>query len=291
MSTDTREYRGDQRPRETRNQYMPEHQLSDGTSLYYEDDYFGDPWSEPAGTVLFIHGFAESTLAWNQWVPYFAGEFRTIRIDMRGFGNSTPMARDYAWSMDGLAGDSASLLDALGVGAVHLVSAKIGGIPALRFAALYPERVKSLSMFASPAVGATMVKEGAPTEEFEGYEGRGVEHWVRRTNDARMGTELSPDAKEWWIQYMGSVPLSTAVGFMEAVGGMDASVGCEAVKCPVIMYNSTNGRLPSEELRPWVEKIPQSQFVEYESTAHHLASAHPHVFAPKTLEFVRQHNG
>jgi pimeloyl-ACP methyl ester carboxylesterase len=168
------------------------------------------------------------------------------------------------------------------------VSAKIGGIPALRFAALNPDRVQSLSMFASPAVGATMVKEGPPTEEFEG---KGVEHWVRRTMEARMGTELSPEAKDWWARYMGSVPLSTAIGFMEAVGNMDASIGCENVKCPVVMYNSTNGRLPSEELRPWVEKIPHSQFVEFESTAHHLASAHPHVFAPKTLEFVRQHNG
>jgi pimeloyl-ACP methyl ester carboxylesterase len=255
--------------------------------MFYVVDDFTDPWQNPSGTVLFIHGFAESSLAWAQWVPYFAGEFRTVRVDIRGFGQSTPMPRDYAWSMDELAADFASLLDALQIDKVHLVSAKIGGIPALRFAATYPARTLSLSMFASPAVGATMVKEGPPTEEFEN---KGVEHWVRRTMDARMGSALSPDAKEWWARYMGSVPLSTAVGFMESVGGMDGSIGCEEVKCPVIMYNSTNGRLPSEELRPWMERIPHSEFVEYESTAHHLASAHPHVFAPKTLEFVRRHN-
>src|SRR5215212_548755 len=129
---------------------MPVHALDDGKSLFYVVDDFTDPWQEPSGTVLFIHGFAESTLAWNQWVPYFAGEFRTVRVDMRGFGKSTPMPRAYAWSMDGLAQDFASLLDALAVDTVHLLSAKIGGIPALRVAALYPERVKSLSMFASP---------------------------------------------------------------------------------------------------------------------------------------------
>jgi pimeloyl-ACP methyl ester carboxylesterase len=48
---------------------MPEHSLGDGNSMFYEVNDFTDPWEEPAGTVLFIHGFAESSLAWAQWVP------------------------------------------------------------------------------------------------------------------------------------------------------------------------------------------------------------------------------
>lgn len=266
---------------------MPNHVLRDGNHLFYRDDSFSAPWETPKGSVLFIHGFAESGFTWNSWVPYIAPEYRVVRVDTRGFGDSTPMPRDHAWTMDELAEDFISLIDALGIDRFHVVSGKAGGIPALRVASLCGDRVKSLSMFASPAVGATMVKQGPPTEEFET---KGVEHWVRRTMDARMGDEISPEAKEWWARYMGSVPLSTAVGFMESIGDMDASVGVEAVRCPVIMYNSTNGRLPSEELRIWMDRIPQSQFVEYESGAHHLAAAHAHVFAPLTLEFINRHN-
>jgi pimeloyl-ACP methyl ester carboxylesterase len=267
--------------------FMAEHVISPSARMFYQLDDFVDPWRRPAGDVIFIHGFAESGLAWAPWVPYFAREFRTLRPDTRGFGQSTPMPRDHAWSMDELVADFISLLDALSIEAVHVVAAKIGGIPALRLAATHPGRVRSLSMFACPAVGATMVKTGAPTQEFET---QGVAHWARRTMDQRAGTAFSRHAKDWWINYMARTPLSTAIGFMEAIGTMDASIGIERITCPVIMYNSNNGRVPSGELRPWMQRMPQAQFVEIDSDAHHLAATHIDVFAPKTLAFINQHN-
>jgi 3-oxoadipate enol-lactonase len=266
---------------------MPHHPIGRGAQLFYRLDDFTDPWRKPDGTVLFIHGFAESGLAWAPWVPYFAREFRTLRPDTRGFGQSTPMPRNYNWSMDELVSDFISLLDTLAIESVHVVAAKIGGIPALRLAATYPERVHSLSMFASPAVGATMVKTGTPSEEFET---QGVDHWARRTMHIRAGTAFTPEVKEWWVRYMGQTALSTAIGFMESIGMMDASVGVERVRCPVIMYNSNNGRVPSDELRPWMQRIPHAEFIEVDTDAHHLAATHIDLFAPKTLDFIKRHN-
>jgi pimeloyl-ACP methyl ester carboxylesterase len=40
---------------------------------------------------LFVHGLAESGEAWRGWVPYFSRRYRVARIDLRGFGRSTPM--------------------------------------------------------------------------------------------------------------------------------------------------------------------------------------------------------
>src|SRR6185295_3483009 len=61
----------------------------DGCQLFYTIDDFTDPWREPA-TVLFIHGLAESTEAWRAWMPHFAGRYRCVRVDVRGFGRSSP---------------------------------------------------------------------------------------------------------------------------------------------------------------------------------------------------------
>src|ERR1700676_1310620 len=119
---------------------MPEMQLSPNVGLFYRDDDLTAPWRQPEAAFL-LHGFAESGLAWNSWMPHFARRFRVVRPDMRGFGRSTPMPLDYSYSPDGIIADYVRLADRLGLERFHLAGAKIGGTLALRFAALHPKRV------------------------------------------------------------------------------------------------------------------------------------------------------
>jgi 3-oxoadipate enol-lactonase len=67
---------------------------------------------------------------------------RVVRPDMRGFGRSSAMPRDYAWSPSRIADDYVELMDQLGVDRFHVVGAKVGGTMALHFAARHPTRVK-----------------------------------------------------------------------------------------------------------------------------------------------------
>ena len=77
-------------------------ELPDGCRIVYRIDDFTDRW-KPADTLLFVHGLGESGEVWRQWVPYFARQFRVVRIDLRGFGESTPMPPDFGWSLDAVA--------------------------------------------------------------------------------------------------------------------------------------------------------------------------------------------
>jgi pimeloyl-ACP methyl ester carboxylesterase len=61
----------------------------DGCRIFYTLDDCTDPWRQ-AQTILFVHGLAESGEAWRGWVPYFTRRYRVARIDLRGFGRSTP---------------------------------------------------------------------------------------------------------------------------------------------------------------------------------------------------------
>src|SRR5438067_1813411 len=108
-------------------------------NMHYEVDDFTDPWHRP-DTVLMLHGNAESGLAWFGWVPALARQYRVVRPDMRGFGQSTPMPRDYPWTLDRLAEDFCLLMDNLRIDRFHLVGAKIGGTIARAFAARRRER-------------------------------------------------------------------------------------------------------------------------------------------------------
>jgi pimeloyl-ACP methyl ester carboxylesterase len=71
---------------------MPNFQPSPDLDMHYQVDDFTDPWRSPQ-TILLLHGNAESSLAWYAWVPKLAREYRVVRPDMRGFGQSTATPR------------------------------------------------------------------------------------------------------------------------------------------------------------------------------------------------------
>src|SRR3989442_14579145 len=168
---------------------MATFETSPGVHLHYLVDDFTEPWTEPA-TILLLHGNAESSRSWYAWVPRLARRFRVVRPDMRGYGASTPMPRDFKWTLDVIIDDYARLMDALGVQRFHLVAAKIGGVIARAFAARRPERVKTLTVIGSPPPlrqGAERIP--ALTEEFET---KGVEHWARRTMAGPLRAPVPP---------------------------------------------------------------------------------------------------
>ena len=77
--------------------------------MHYVIDDYTDPWCTPE-TILLLHGSGESHAMWYGWAPHLARHFRVVRPDMRGFGASTPMASDYAWPLDTVVDDFATLM-------------------------------------------------------------------------------------------------------------------------------------------------------------------------------------
>src|ERR1043166_175184 len=128
---------------------MPIFRTVPEAEIHYRLDDYSDPWGKPE-TVLLIHGNAESGLAWYGWVPYLARDFRVVRPDMRGHGDSTPMPRDFPWTLDIIIDDLVRLMEALGIERFHVVGAKLGGTVARAFAARRPERVLTLTVIGSP---------------------------------------------------------------------------------------------------------------------------------------------
>src|ERR1700687_5417847 len=105
---------------------MPTFAPSPDLVMHYEDDDFTDPWREKE-TILLLHGNAESGAAWYGWVAHLVRRYRVGGPDMRGFGASTPMPRDFPWTLDIIIDDFVRLMDELGIDRFHLVGAKIGG--------------------------------------------------------------------------------------------------------------------------------------------------------------------
>jgi 3-oxoadipate enol-lactonase len=100
----------------------------------------------PAGNgpvVAFVHGLAASRSSWAKVSALIerAG-FGTLRLDLRGHGESAPV--DRACSRSDLANDLIGLLDRLSIANVVVVGHSAGGVVAMQSVADHPARVAAM---------------------------------------------------------------------------------------------------------------------------------------------------
>jgi 3-oxoadipate enol-lactonase len=264
---------------------MPIFRAAPDLAMHYEVDDFTDPW-RATETILLLHGNAESSLAWYGWVPSLARRYRVVRPDMRGFGASTPMPRDFPWTLDGLVDDFVRLMDLLEVSRFHLVGAKIGGTIARAFAARRPDRVITLTIVGSPPPMREGAAERAPSLADE-FAAEGVEAWARRTMAGRLGGGFPADGVEWWIQFMGRTAVSTQIGFMKTIACADIRVDVPRIACPTLVITTDGSGLASvEETRAWQQQIPNSTLLVLPGDSYHVAASHAERCAEATLDFI-----
>ncbi|MHB8599530.1 MAG: alpha/beta fold hydrolase [Ktedonobacteraceae bacterium] len=131
---------------------MSEHTSTTGfldvqaASLYYEVAGEGYP-------LLLLHaGIADSRM-WDEQFPVFAQHYRTIRYDLRGYGQTRWDSGTFSTYED-----PADLFRALDVQKAHVIGISYGSKIALDFALAHPELVASLVLVA-PSVGGTEPSE------------------------------------------------------------------------------------------------------------------------------------
>ena len=67
---------------------MPYLSLAPDGRLHYLGDNYTRPWESHEVSVV-VHGVAEHSGVWFEWIPYLVLDYRLIRPDLRGFGASS----------------------------------------------------------------------------------------------------------------------------------------------------------------------------------------------------------
>jgi 4,5:9,10-diseco-3-hydroxy-5,9,17-trioxoandrosta-1(10),2-diene-4-oate hydrolase len=162
----------------------------EATSKYLEGDYrihYHEAGQGPA--LVLLHGSGPGVSGWSNFrgnFPVFAGQFRTVVMDMPGFGRSERPELDRAYprvAADGLA----RLLDGIGIEKANLLGNSMGGYVALEFALAYPERVERMVLM-GPGGLAVNILGPDPSEG------------ARRLGDFMMAP--SKAAMEAWVDTM-----------------------------------------------------------------------------------------
>ncbi|HEY5662871.1 MAG TPA: alpha/beta hydrolase [Ilumatobacter sp.] len=113
-----------------------------GTDIRFEDSG-GD---QPA--VLFSHGFLMDHTMFDAQVEALSDDYRCIRWDERGFGDTHAPGEFSYWDS---ADDAVALLDHLGIDRAVFVGMSQGGFLSLRAALAHPSRVRALVLIDSAA--------------------------------------------------------------------------------------------------------------------------------------------
>ncbi len=145
--------------------------------------------------LLLLHGFGGDKSAWADLRARLDSEYRVIAVDILGHGASDKPTQPRAYRMERASCDILSLLDELRIPACHLLGYSMGGRLALRLAARYPGRFRSLILeSASPGLAGDVERE------------------QRRRQDEALAERIETMGIAWFADYWEKLPLWKSQG-------------------------------------------------------------------------------
>ncbi|KAM5347486.1 hypothetical protein ACJ41O_010491 [Fusarium nematophilum] len=234
--------------------------LPNGQVDHFYLDSFVSPWlpRSKKQVLLIQHGHARSGQFWYHWVPALSRDYIVIRRDLRGHGRASFPKRqnpwseangvyeNYAYNVDTIIREIADFLTALEVDKVHFLGESTGGELALAFAALYPERARSLILCSAPTwlPPATCQFLAMGHESWpEAVARLGSRGWAEKLA-AHSGTAptTSPEYLEWWLCGVGANSAEGMAGYTDFLTHLNVGEFVSRVQCPALVLAPTGSK-------------------------------------------------
>lgn len=256
-----------------------------GIEVRYEIDgrNFG-PW------VTFVTGIANDVTMWDGQISALARDFRILRYDLRGHGQTQATPGDYSFPM--LMNDLVGLWDALKIERTSLVGLGLGGVVSIGVAVHHAKRIEKLMpcccrAVMTPDFAAMWPKFVAVVEE-HGMEGM-VEPTVRRwfTDDFKAAHPEVLDKVRHMIRRTN--PLGY-YGCIAAFLTLDFSAGLNNIAAPTLFVSGADDHLggPPEIMAGLAAAVPNGTHVSVPHAAHIANIQNPDGFNAVLADFLRR---
>jgi 3-oxoadipate enol-lactonase len=239
--------------------------------FFYREDWLGEPWRKPEPVVL-IHGNDESSVEWYAWVPRMGQEYSLFRPDLPGLGHSN-VPRSFEYSLANLAKFVTQVMDKAGVDSAHIIGAKTGGAVAMRFAADYPQRTRTLVVVGAP-FSPLAIADPSPIPQRD-----------------RLGSNASKEMIAYWNTLFSGPDREGVKGLNKALSNFDlAKEGVlQRITAPALVITADRSKMNSvEKVRAYQGQIPNSRLVVIRSDAYHIAAANADECVTQTLAFLKE---
>lgn len=223
--------------------------------------------------IVLVHGFPLDHTMWCEQVDHLAASRQVIVPDLRGFGESAPVAADEV-SMETFADDLAGLLDELHVTEpVCLCGLSMGGYIAFAFVRKYPERLSSLILCDTKASAddeaAGRMREQTALKVLEhgpGFLAEAMAEKLFSDETRREQPELVRGIQST-IQHTARESVAAASRGMAA--RPDSTALLSTIDLPtLVIVGQQDAITTSQEMRAMAVALPQATFVEVADVGH-----------------------
>lgn len=240
--------------------------------------------------LVLINGLLTDLSSWNGHLDAYTGHFRVLTYDCRGQGGSSK-PDDGPYLPEHHTADLAGLLDALGVEKAALLGVSNGGLIAMSFAALYPERVTALVLantygradtFMQAKLGSwqSAMRAGGGPVRFDvsmvWIWGRSFvnEHW---------------EALRPWREKGSAIPVHAAANLIEGAAHFDMLEQLSNITCPTLLMTGDEDVLtPLPYIHEIQSRIAGSRVAMLERAGHCMFLERADRFKAVASAFLRE---
>jgi len=258
----------------------------------------GGDQGDGAEVVVLLNG---GMMTWASWEPVAAelrGDHRVLGCDFRGQlrspGEGPPRLADHA-------ADVVALLDALELGAVHLLGTSFGAEVGLLTAALHPERVRTLAAVTAvdrtppgmpensrelQAKARDVLAGGDATAFFDAFVDDVYSPAFRRTHAEALAVRRQRTAElpESWYRGL--------LGILTCVADFDLSPWLGKIASPtLVVHAAADAVMPEERVRALASAIPGAELRVHPRSGHGLVFEDPGWLVGVYRDFLDRHAG
>ena len=263
-------------------------------AIHYDLADYTDPWrtDEPA-TFLLYPGYCRNIEFWRAWVPLLGRDYRVLRMDARGYGETSKPPPGSPLTTDMLADDAIGLMDVLGIQRAHWVGESTGGAVGLVAALNHPERIASITLCNTAArMGDETVSTYAIGEANQGaaIEKYGVAEWCRRTLQYRMDVSHAPAGlAEFVPREMAKTPAHIAVAAFKLFSTVNLMPRLPKVKAPTLLIvGSKCTERRKRHMAEMRDKLQRAKLVELEGYDYGIHFLAPDAVVAEIRKFLRE---
>ena len=261
---------------------------SDGVRLAYTIDDFTDPWKEPT-TLLLLHAAMGSSRRYYAWVPALCRDYRVVRMDLRGHGESEIPLPERPLTLDRLVTDVTELMDHLGVRSAHIVGNSAGGYSGQQLAMNHGERVRSLMLFGStPGLKNSQAPSWIPQIAAKGLRG-----FLAETIAERLPLDqVEPGLVEWFLDEAAKNDPAYIGKFVLLMASYDWSEEVGHMRCPTLVVIPGAEQIGSTaNYEPFRRLVPDVEMRVYDGAPHNICDAFPERCAADVRDFLSRRFG
>lgn len=243
--------------------------------------------------VVLLHGYLESLLVWEDFIPYLYKKVRVITLDLPGHGISEVKGESH--TMEYLADVVAQALKQLQIQKCTIVGHSMGGYVAAAFAERHPDMLDGLVMLSSTPNADTELKRENRRREIELVKAGRKEQLARVAPAAGFAEENRRRMADYISDLQEQVFLTEDEGVVALLNGMierpDRNEVLHKLSVPqLFIFGKKDGYIPCEVAEELAASHPQAKVLWLEESGHMGFLEEPERCADALIEFVLGNN-